>query len=260
VYEVDYTIPQLNSLVGDWARTNAYADFLLSGVCKDKTVVDCGAGSGLCSYLALRGGASRVIACDISTEICNHLEVLFENDYRVSVQQLDLCVDTVPEGDLYIHELIGNALYGEGVRMILSNMASQGITNIHPHYARVTNGYVNPGVSKPSDNMDYMLRNEVLDFLQYNEKYVWNNSLTFDHPELEWFFAQDPDVNPWLYEFDLREPPPQVVKETLHDGAVIWQIGFDPDFKNYYTNMNPENNNWNVRTQYSEFIKFCNLD
>ena len=68
-YVEHYTIDQLHSLVGDYRRTNSYSYWIMSGVCEGKTVVDCGAGSGLCSWLALRGGASRVIACDISTEI-----------------------------------------------------------------------------------------------------------------------------------------------------------------------------------------------
>lgn len=259
-YAEDYSISQLHSLIGDWARTNAYADFLLSGVCSGKTVVDCGAGSGVCTYLALRGGARRVIACDISSEICDYLESVFEQDYRVSVCQLDLCNQQIPEGDLYIHELIGNALYGEGINEIFANMRSQGIGNIYPRYARVTNGYVTPGKPKPSDNMDYMLRSEVIDFIQYNEHYEWSNSLIHDWPDLDWNFALPPENNPWLWLLDLRQPVPDRVKDQLHPGDVIWEVGFDNQFKNSYTNVNPECNNWNTRTPYIEFIKCCNFN
>lgn len=253
-YVDHYTIEQLHSLVGDYRRTNAYSYWLMSGVCEGRTVVDCGAGSGLCSWLALRGGASRVIACDISPEVCDYLRTQFQDIPQVTVVLLDLCHDEIPKGDLYIHELVGNSLLGEGMSHVFANMRSQDIENIYPHHARISVGTVSHDAPVPSDNSDHLLSPYARDFTKFLQDYQWNSSLIVDYPNL---IARD---MVYIADIDLREPVQQWIKETEHSGDIIWEVGFDPQFVVSYSNINATANNWNAKTPYNEFTKWCNVE
>ena len=253
-YTEQYTMHQLWSLVGDYRRTNAYSYWLMSGICQGKTVVDCGAGSGLCSWLALRGGASSVIACDISPEVCDYLRGQFADLPQVTVVQLDLCHDTIPKGDIYIHELVGNSLLGEGMSQIFSNMRSQGIENIYPHHARISVGAVNHNPEVPSTNCDHLLSPYARDFTKFLLDYEWNNSLTVDYPDLRATGISH------IADVDLRKPMPQNLMESEHDGNIIWEVGFDPQYVVSYSNINATSNNWNAKTPYAEFVKWCNIE
>lgn len=253
-YVEHYTIDQLHSLVGDYRRTNSYSYWIMSGVCEGKTVVDCGAGSGLCSWLALRGGASRVVACDISPEVCDYLRGQFQHMPQVTVVQLDLCHDDMPSGDIYIHELVGNSLLGEGMSQIFSNMRSQGIENIYPHHARISIGSVSHDPEVPSTNCDHLLSTYSREFTRFLSDYAWNNSLTVDYPNLiATGITHIADV-------DLRKPIPQHLQELELDGDIIWEVGFDPQYVVSYSNINATANNWNAKTPYAEFVKWCNIE
>ena len=253
-YVEHYTIDQLHSLVGDYKRTNSYSNWLMSGVCNGQTVVDCGAGSGLCTWLALRGGASRVIACDISPEVCDYLSGMFKDIPQVSVVLLDLCHDEIPAGDLYIHELVGNSLLGEGMSAIFRNMRSQNIENIYPHHVKISVGTVTHDQPEVSVNCDSLLTAHARDFTRFLPNYTWNASLIRDFPKLTVTDTQH------IYTGSLRDPIPVQVMESEHSGDIIWQVGFDSEFSNSYTNINSTANNWNAKTPYDEFTKWCNVE
>jgi len=253
-YQKQYTIAQLHSLVGDYVRTNAYAQWLMSGVCSGMTVVDCGAGSGLCTWLALRGGASRVIAIDCSTEVCEYLRGQFGHIPQVSVHQLDLCHDDIPKGDIYIHELVGNALLGEGMSQIFHNMRSQGITNIYPHHTKISVGIVTHDKPQLAPVRDHRLITVARDFTNFCNNYHSNNVLTRDYPNLS------VEIIEHVHTGSLRDPMPQHLKELNREGDIIWEVGFDSQFENSYTNVTPLSNNWNASTPYAEFVKWCNVE
>lgn len=252
-----YTIPQLHSLVCDYKRTNAYAEFLSSGICQDKVVVDCGAGSGLCSYLALLGGAKSVIACDISSETCDYLNSVFAHTPEVSVVQLNVCTDVLPAGDLYIHEIVGNALLGEGVTDMFSNMRSQNISNVYPSHAKISVGDVHFDKKVPSDpqyNGVYQMHEHAQKFTEFLPDFEWNSSHINDYIGLNATNVQE------LYTIDLREPIPDHIKEYEANGDIIWQVGFDSQFDISYTNINDQCNNWKAKTPYRDFIKNCYIE
>ena len=250
----NYTIPQLHSLVCDYKRTNAYAEFLSSGICQDRVVVDCGAGSGLCSYLALLGGAKSVIACDISSETCDYLNSVFAHTPEVSVVQLNVCTDVLPAGDLYIHEIVGNALLGEGVTDMFSNMRSQNISNVYPSHAKISVGEVCYTGVTPAENSTHHLHTDAKQFLEFLPDFEWNNSFTVDYSDLVCKNVQA------LYQIDLCKPLPQHVKEYEATGDIIWQVGFDSQFDISYTNINDQCNNWKAKTPYRDFIKNCYIE
>ena len=252
-----YSIPQLHSLVCDYKRTNAYAEFLSSGICKDRVVVDCGAGSGLCSYLALLGGAKSVIACDISSETCDYLNSVFAHTPEVSVVQLNLCTDVLPAGDLYIHEIVGNALLGEGVTDMFSNMRSQNITNVYPSHAKISVGDVQFDKKVPSDpqhNGIHQLHKDVQKFTEFLPDFEWNSSHINEYVGLNATNVQE------LYTIDLRNPISDHIKEKHYYGDIIWEVGFDTDFNITYTNMNDRCQSWIAKMPYMAFLKYCYIE
>jgi hypothetical protein len=84
--------------------------------------------------------------------------------------------------------------------------------------------------------------------------YEWNNSLTVDYPDLRATgISQIADV-------DLRKTMPQHLMESDHPGDIIWEVGFDPQYVVSYSNINATSNNWNAKTPYAEFVKWCNIE
>ena len=249
-----YSLPQLFSLISDYKRTNSYAEFLLSGVCEGKTVVDCGAGSGICTWLALKGGAERVIALDIADHICAYLNIVFVNEPRVSVVKCNLIKDEIPEGDLYIHEMVANGLLGEGITDIFDNLRSQNITEVYPTHASVSTASISHGQIHPSENLDHLLVPEAQEFIKYNTQYMPSHYLL---STVDDYSVQDQKLR---WHLDLRDPIPQRVKDTVYSGALVWRVGFDAALCNSYTNANDVNNNWNVKMPYSTFAARCNLE
>ena len=249
----NYTIPHLHSLVCDYKRTNAYAEFLSSGICQDKVVVDCGAGSGILTYLALCSGATSVISCDHNPNTCEYLRKVFADSPNVSVVQLNVCTDVLPAGDLYIHEIVGNALLGEGVSHMFSNMRSQNISNVYPSHAKISVGDVHFDKKVPSDpqhNGIHQLHKDAQKFTEFLPDFEWNSSHINDYVGLNATNVQE------LYTIDLREPIPDHIKERHYHGDIIWEVGFDTDFNITYTNMNDSCQSWIVKMPYNVFLKY----
>ena len=84
--------------------------------------------------------------------------------------------------------------------------------------------------------------------------YEWNNSLTVDYPNLTATGITH------IADVDLRKPIPQHLQELELDGDIIWEVGFDPQFVVSYSNINATANNWNAKTPYAEFVKWCNIE
>lgn len=249
-----YTIPHLHSLVCDYKRTNAYAEFLSSGICLDLVVVDCGAGSGLCSYLALLGGAKSVIACDQDPDTCEYLRTVFADTPQVTVVQLNLCTDVLPAGDLYIHEIIGNALLGEGVTDMFSNMRSQNISNVYPSHAKISVGEVCYTSVTPAENGLHHLHIDAKQFTEFLPDFERNNSFTVDYSDL---VCKNVQI---LFHIDLCKLLPQHIKEHVATGDIIWQVGFNSQFDISYTNINDQCNSWEAKTPYRDFMKNCYIE
>ena len=249
-----YTLSQLYSLIHDYKRTNSYAKFCASGMLHDKIVVDCGAGSGIVTWLALQNGAKQVVSIDINSDVCAYLKRIFVNEPRVKVVQLDLTKDILPKGDIYIHELFGNALLGEGVSHIFKNFAEQNITSLYPHFAKVFTARIRKGHSIESTVRKKLLNPVAQEFLNFNIEYIPSTELLRDYPELHCELREEKHI------LDLRKPIPQNVKETVYNHSIVWEVGFDKDFINMFSNYNNENNNWRPDVDYRSFIKWCNLE
>ena len=107
----------------DPERTNAYHDYIMEHA-KDKVVVDMGCGPGILSYLAVKAGAKKVYSIDVDT-IC--LDTTHKIVPEAHIQKLNLATQSLPEADLYIHEIFGHYVFDEFFHKILWNMMQQGI-------------------------------------------------------------------------------------------------------------------------------------
>jgi len=122
---------RLFSFIYDYKRTNTFESYLQANA-SGKTIVDCGGGSGILTYLALENGATHVYCLEKETNFYNDLVTKFSGDSRVTVTQLDCFTDTLPTGDIYLHEFFGTFLWDEGLQNFVDNLNSQSITNIFP--------------------------------------------------------------------------------------------------------------------------------
>ena len=122
---------RLFSFIYDYKRTNTFESYLQANA-SGKTIVDCGGGSGILTYLALENGATHVHCLEKETSFYNNLVTKFSGDSRVTVTQLDCFTDTLPTGDIYLHEFFGTFLWDEGIQNFVDNLNSQSITNIFP--------------------------------------------------------------------------------------------------------------------------------
>lgn len=127
----EHFLKKVITLILDYDRTNCYNKFLKK-YAKDKIVVDCGSGSGILSWLALRHGAKEAHALEIIPSVLEHLNLLSSITPNLYVKDLDILTEDLPRGDLYIHEIFGNTIFDEGVHHLVSNCKRQGITNLYP--------------------------------------------------------------------------------------------------------------------------------
>lgn len=119
-------------LIYDYVRNSAYLNFLKNNA-KDKIVVDCGAASGIWTWVALYYGAKHVFAIDRRRTAISHLTKIFADDSRVTVLDLDLFKDQLPVGDIYVHEIFDDNLFREGLLFFLNNCRRQNISQIYPN-------------------------------------------------------------------------------------------------------------------------------
>lgn len=122
---------RLLSFIYDYKRTNTFESYLQANA-SGQTIVDCGGGSGILTYLALENGATHVHCLEKETDFYNSLVTKFSGDSRVTVSQLDCFTDTLPAGDIYLHEFFGTFLWDEGLQNFIDNLNNQSITNIFP--------------------------------------------------------------------------------------------------------------------------------
>ena len=121
----------VTSFIYDYKRTNTYEAYIKANV-SDKIVVDCGAGSGILTYLSAINGATKVYCLESNDTIYNNLVTTFSSYSNVEVKKLDCFSETLPTGDIYLHEFFGATLWDEGFLNFVNNLKSQSITNIFP--------------------------------------------------------------------------------------------------------------------------------
>lgn len=163
------------TLIIDYERTNCYNRFLKENA-KDKVVIDCGAGSGILSWLALKHGAKEAHALEIVPATLEHLEKLAAVTPNLYVKDLDVLTKNLPKGDLYIHELFGDTIFDEGLHHLVTNLKRQGIDKVYPNKIKIyslteTNKKIKlRKFNREKDNFDLsMLDFEVREFIEILE-------------------------------------------------------------------------------------------
>jgi Flp pilus assembly protein TadD len=117
----DWHLPMLNDL----RRNDAYQGAIERAVANigDGVVLDIGTGSGLLAMMAARGGAKRVIGCEMLPALAETAErIVEENGYADQIKifpkpstELQVGVELPERASLIIAEIFDTVLIGEGV-------------------------------------------------------------------------------------------------------------------------------------------------
>lgn len=127
----EHFLRKVIALIFDYDRTNCYNRFLKK-YAKDKIIVDCGSGSGILSWLALKHGAKAAYALEIIPSVLEHLQSLANITPNLHIKEVDILTENLPIGDLYIHEIFGHTIFDEGVHHLVDNCKRQGISELYP--------------------------------------------------------------------------------------------------------------------------------
>ncbi|HEX7674073.1 MAG TPA: class I SAM-dependent methyltransferase [Bdellovibrio sp.] len=104
----------------DQDRNNFYERIIREN-CRDKIVLEIGAGSGLMSVLAIRHGAKQVICCEKNPMLAMAAEVLINRmglkDRITLIKQYSTEIPTeqIPKVDIVLHELFASDPFAEDV-------------------------------------------------------------------------------------------------------------------------------------------------
>lgn len=229
-------LKQVITLIIDYDRTNCYNRFLKENS-KDKVVIDCGAGSGILSWLALKHGAKEAHALEIVPDTLEHLEKLAALTPNLYVKDLDVLTKNLPKGDLYIHEMFGDTIFDEGLHHLVTNLKRQGIDKVYPNKVKIyslseTNKKLKfRKFNREKDKFDLsMLDCEVREFveiLEYNFygklDYLELLELTSKVVEEQTSFKKTLVMEKDLFDFSIDELP--IIRENF----MSWGFYFDSD-------------------------------
>lgn len=225
----------------DSNRTNAYIRYIKNNV-KGKTVVECGTGTGFFSWLSVKYGAKKVYSCEKNPNTFKELQTRFKDIEQIDVVNVDVFNDTLPKGDIYLHELFGHCALIEGLLFFLSNCQKQGISNIYPNNLKLVSVNVTDMVQEPVtlENFDSKeLDVDLLNFFTDNNKNIDPNKLLFnsDYNITDEKLMFDGNIFE-LLNFDF--PNNRKYEHTYFDA------GFDND---YYSSFEKKQNHWEVSKQ-----------
>lgn len=104
----------------DHERNHFYEDIIRKH-CRDKIVLEIGAGSGLMSVLAIRHGAEHVYCCEGNPLLAKAAELLIHRmglKDQITIFQAysnDIATDAIPKVDMVLHELFASDPFAEEV-------------------------------------------------------------------------------------------------------------------------------------------------
>jgi len=170
---------RVTSFIYDYKRTNTFENYIKANV-SGKVVVDCGAGSGILTYLSAINGATKVYCLEKDQDIYDNLVTTFNSYTNVEVQKFDCFTETFPVGDIYLHEFLGSFLWDEGFLDFINNLNSQSITNIFPEDITIFSGTKDFKFVFGRVPYDYSnLSSDVKDFLPVEDWYprIYNGGI-----------------------------------------------------------------------------------
>jgi len=228
-------LKQVISLIVDYDRTNCYNRFLKENA-KNKVVIDCGAGSGILSWLALKHGAKEAHALEIVPATLEHLEKLVTVTPNLYVKCVDVLTEDLPKGNLYVHEMFGNTIFDEGLHYLVSNLKRQGIDNLYPNKIKIYSlSTTNKNIKLRKFNKEIhkfnldMLDSEVREFIEILECNFYGKLNFLELLELVSAKVQEEIVNfektiileKDLFEFSVTDLP------LIKDDFMSWGFYFD---------------------------------
>jgi predicted RNA methylase len=225
----------------DSNRTNAYIKYIKQHA-KDKVIVDCGAGAGFFTWLSIKYGAKKVYSCEINFQSYNVLQNRFKDVNEIEVLNLDIFNDTLPIGDIYIHEIFGHCALTEGIAFFLANCEKQNISNVFPNNLKLISCKIEHLQQRPVtlENFDSSdLDEDLLEFFKLSNKkinpdrYLYNSDYTIVKDSEEVIF----DNNIFdILKFDFKPTGTHT----------YFKAGFDDE---YYSSFAKKQNQWEIRHQ-----------
>ena len=225
----------------DSNRTNHYIKYLRQHA-KDKVIVDCGAGSGFFTWLSIKYGAKKVYSCEINFPSYNILRSKYRDTDQVEVLNIDLFNDTLPKGDIYIHELFGHCALTEGIIFFLANCQRQQIHNIFPNNLKLISCKIEHLQQKAVtlENFDDSnLDKDLIEFFELSNKkidpdrYLYNTNYTIADGSEEVIF--DSNI------FDLLD-----LSFEPSGSHTYFEAGFNDE---YYSSFVKKQNSWEIKKQ-----------
>jgi len=225
----------------DSNRTNAYIKYLRQHA-KDKVIVDCGAGAGFFTWLSIKYGAKKVYSCEIHFPSYNILRSKYRDTDQVEVLNIDLFNDTLPKGDIYIHELFGHCALTEGIIFFLANCQRQQIHNIFPNNLKLISCKIEHLQQKAVtlENFDDSnLDKDLIEFFELSNKkidpdrYLYNTNYTIADGSEEVIF--DSNI------FDLLD-----LSFEPSGSHTYFEAGFNDE---YYSSFVKKQNSWEIKKQ-----------
>ena len=220
----------LKSFIFDYNRTNTFEEYIKANV-SGKTVVDCGGGSGILTHLCIENGATKVYCLENDTTTYDNLTSTFDGNSKVDVQNLDCFTQTLPTGDIYLHEFFGASLWDEDILDFISNLNSQSITTIFPENIII---YSCDTIRRSMIDTQYLtfdnsnLSSDVLAFAgNWNSNYKW----VFNY---RWIEIGNKQV---VYSGKILD------LDNTHSSHVLWEINTEHGI---FNNMRTDWNCWNL--------------
>lgn len=247
----------------------AYSDFLHKN-CHNKVVMDIGCGPGALAYTALVHGAKKVICIDYRPEAINICKHLIEKDFPNKAEYIlsDVTkLESLPDADIIIHEILGHAIYDEGILTILSFLKKHNVLHkTFPNYYEMFtynhnntsfagkytfNEYDFPGAVRRYFDALKEVTPGFLDAINEPKRRLINSQLDIEHENIIHTFShQDPEDTWGIFDENTIN-----IKNDRMVG-IGWRVFFDHEIN--FTNVPRSGNNWLPLTTEDELKRIKN--
>lgn len=233
----------------------AYSTFLEQNS-KDKVVMDVGTGPGVLAFLALSFGAKKVICVDYRSEALVLCKALLEKNFPGQAEYIQSDIRNVTdfaEVDFIIHEILGHAIYDEGILGILSHFRNYNVLDkVYPNYYEMFTYNHNNTTSKsyyqydPADFPGSVRRYidaykeivpNVFDILNIPRRRLANSKVDIEYENIIHTFSHNDPIETW-----------GIIDEnklTIDDTGMVgigWRAFFDHTLN--FANVPRKGNNW----------------
>ena len=235
----------------DFRRINALEHFIKTNV-QNKIIADCGSGSGIITWLALKYGAKKVYCIEKDTHALLHLnDFLYGNNNKVEICKIDYTTEQLPHADIYIHDMSETYFFTKEFYYFLKNCKKQNIQNVYPNKVKFFQGLIDKEYEYESANARkntdletesttfFNLMHKIYPGFAYSKKNIFNSKITLKDVSC----ILDTDIFELL---DLSIP----FENREH---IWWEASFDNEFT--ISSINNQHNRCNIGMQKTKLFK-----